>query len=255
MSTPFPLPCPASRLAFISDLHLDSALPHTLARFTEFLRTLPARADALFILGDLFEYWAGDDDAGRGINRAVIAALKQTRDAGVQIYLQHGNRDFLLGQNFAQESGVTLLPETVLLHSAHEPVLLLHGDTLCTDDIAYQTFRTQVRDPHWQQNFLAQPLTQRLAHIDMLRQRSQQEKQTKAMAIMDVNPKAVLRALQEAGCRKMIHGHTHRPATHRWEQDGQHYERWVLSDWEFDHAPTRGNALMVADATWHWEVL
>jgi len=250
-----PLPAATRRLAFISDLHLDSSLPHTLQRFLQFLQALPAQADALFILGDLFEYWAGDDDGERGINRTVIEALRSLAKSGVTVYLQHGNRDFLLGEQFAQHSGVQLLPEAIVLHTAQEKILVLHGDTLCTDDVAYQQFRTQVRTPQWQADFLAQPLPQRLAYIDMLRQHSTQEKQHKPMTIMDVNAAAVNQALQTAGCSKLIHGHTHRPATHRWNAGGQDYERWVLSDWDFDHPPLRGNALMIADGVWHWEAL
>lgn len=252
---PFSLPLPSSvqRLAFISDLHLDETLPKTLTHFIDYLPILSKKVDALFILGDLFEYWAGDDDKERGINSVVIQALVQATQQGLKIYFQHGNRDFLIGTDFAHITGSELLPESVILPIASEKILLLHGDTLCTDDLAYQQFRQQVRNLQWQQNFLMQPLAHRLAQIATLREHSEQEKQTKSMEIMDVNQKAVLSALQDAQCHKMIHGHTHRPATHRWEMDGQHYERWVLSDWNFDTSSPRGNALIIRENEWQLE--
>lgn len=249
------LPANAQRLAFISDLHLDSNLPRTVASFVQFLENLPQHADVLLILGDLFEYWVGDDDIARGSNLIVAKALRQARAKHMLIYLQHGNRDFLLGENFAEISGVELLPEAVILEIADEPVLLLHGDTLCTDDVAYQEFRAQVRSPEWQRNFLAQPLAQRLVQVEALRQRSMQETAGKTSAIMDVNADAVQKALHRAGCHKLIHGHTHRPATHRGSVAGETYERWVLSDWDFDHAPIRGNALMIDPQAWRWQAI
>lgn len=249
------LPPGVKRLAFISDLHLDPSLPRTVAGFVRFLETLPQQADALLILGDLFEYWAGDDDIGRGINLIIVQALRQARHQQLLIYLQHGNRDFLLGENFAEISGVKLLPDAAILNIANEPVLLLHGDTLCTDDSAYQEFRAQVRAAPWQRHFLAQPLPQRLQQIETLRQGSKQATANKPSNIMDVNADAVQKALHAAGCHKLIHGHTHRPATHRGSVNGHTYERWVLSDWDLDHTPARGNALLINEHGWQWQTI
>ena len=249
------LPANAQRLAFISDLHLDQSLPRTMASFVQFLDDLPQHADALLILGDLFEYWAGDDDLGRGSNLTVVQALRRARAKHLLIYLQHGNRDFLLGENFAEVSGVELLPEAVILEIAGDPVLLLHGDTLCTDDSDYQEFRAQVRTPEWQRTFLAQPLEQRLTQVEELRQRSMQATANKPGNIMDVNADTVQKTLHSAGCHKLIHGHTHRTATHRGSVNGEAYERWVLSDWNFDHPPVRGNALMIDAQGWRWQAI
>ncbi len=215
---------------FISDLHLDPARPETTAHFLVFLEQHARRAERLYILGDLFEAWIGDDDdAALGLQ--VVGALRNLTDAGLPVFFLHGNRDFLIGDRFAEASGVRLLPETELIDLYGEAVLLLHGDTLCTDDLEYQAFRAQVRDPLWQTRTLALPLAQRRALASQLRETSRQAMGQKAADIMDVNPAAVERALRARGVRRMIHGHTHRPAVHDWTLDGLSARRAVLGDW------------------------
>lgn len=215
---------------FISDLHLDPRRPAITTLFLDFLERRATKAEALYILGDLFEAWIGDDDDGV-LGRQVAAALKTLSQRGVPVYLLHGNRDFLLGEGFAALSGVRLLPETVVIDLYATPTLILHGDTLCTDDVNYQAFRAQVRSPAWQTRILALPLTQRRAMASQLRAESQQATQQKAADITDINPDAVARALEEHGVRRLIHGHTHRPAIHDWERNGEALQRIVLGDW------------------------
>ncbi|HYG32509.1 MAG TPA: UDP-2,3-diacylglucosamine diphosphatase [Methylophilaceae bacterium] len=217
---------------FISDLHLCSTRPAITRQLTAFLQSIAGKADALYILGDLFEYWAGDDDLDDPRHAEVIAALSALKPAGTQVFFMHGNRDFLLGEAFAAKTGITLLSDPTLLTLYGQRVLLTHGDTLCTDDIAYQAFRQQVREPAWQAGFLAQPLSARKAQIEALRQRSEQEKSQKSESIMDVNADAVHGLLKQYDYPELlIHGHTHRPARHLLEVDGHHCERWVLGDW------------------------
>jgi UDP-2,3-diacylglucosamine hydrolase len=217
---------------FISDLHLCSSRPHITRQFADFLRTSAARADALYILGDLFEYWAGDDDLEDPRHQDIIAGLQALSRGGTPIFLMHGNRDFLLGDAFTRAAGLTLLADPTLLTLHGRRVLLSHGDLLCTDDVEYQAFRRQVRDPVWQQQFLSQPLAARKAQIEALRQRSEQEKSYKLESIMDVNVEAVDAWLRQYDYPDLlIHGHTHRPARHEIDVDGRHCERWVLGDW------------------------
>lgn len=217
---------------FISDLHLCSTRPAITRQFVDFLQSIAGKTDALYILGDLFEYWAGDDDLDDPRHSEVIAALGALQPTGTQVFFMHGNRDFLLGEDFARRTGITLLPDPTLLTLYGKRVLLMHGDTLCTDDVAYQSFRLQVREPGWQTGFLAQPLTARKAQIEALRQRSEQEKSQKSESIMDVNANAVHALLKQYGYPELlIHGHTHRPNRHFLEIDGHACERWVLGDW------------------------
>ena len=199
--------------------------------FFDFLATVAREADALYILGDFFEYWAGDDDIDDPFNRSIIDAISALAATSVKVFLMHGNRDFLIGEKFCAASGVTLLRDPTLIDLNGTRTLLLHGDTLCTDDIEYQQFRRQVRDSKWQQNFLSQPLAQRKAIIEDLRRRSEIEKQTKSMEIMDVTPSSVDALLREHNYPRLIHGHTHRPALHHHTLDGKNCERWVLTDW------------------------
>jgi UDP-2,3-diacylglucosamine hydrolase len=198
--------------------------------FFSFLSDVAAQADALYILGDLFEYWAGDDD-DTPFNRSVIEALGALSARGVALYLMHGNRDFLIAGQFAQATGGVLLPDPVKVDLYGTPTLLLHGDTLCTDDLGYMAFRAKVRTPAYQRQFLAQPLAARKQIIAGLRAENAGEKQLKSEAIMDVAPATVESVFREHGCPRMIHGHTHRPALHRHTIDGRHCERWVLADW------------------------
>jgi UDP-2,3-diacylglucosamine hydrolase len=217
---------------FISDLHLCRSRPAITRQFEGFLRRAAVQAEALYILGDLFEYWAGDDDLHDVHHQDVIAALHDLSRTGTRVFFMHGNRDFLLGEDFAQAAGITMLADPTLITLYGRRVLLSHGDELCTDDVAYQAFRRQVRKPAWQQQFLEQPLAARKAQIEALRQRSEQEKSHKAESIMDVNADAVKALLREYDYPELlIHGHTHRPTCHEIEVDGHRCERWVLGDW------------------------
>lgn len=215
---------------FISDLHLDPQRPAITTLFLDFLKRRAAKAEALYILGDLFEAWIGDDDDAQ-LGREVASALSDLTAQGVAVYLVHGNRDFLLGERFAASSGVQLLPETTVIDLYGTPTLIMHGDTLCTDDVAYQAFRAQVRSPQWQSQLLTRPLAERRQIARQLREGSQQATRQKASEITDVNPDAVVRTMREHGVYRLIHGHTHRPATHELLIDGRPAQRIVLGDW------------------------
>jgi UDP-2,3-diacylglucosamine hydrolase len=215
---------------FISDLHLCPSRPAIAALFRHFLREHAPQADALYILGDLFEYWAGDDDLEDPFNAQICHALRACATT-TPIHLLVGNRDFLIGHDFAAASQITLLEEPTLLRLAGIPTLLTHGDTLCTDDTAYQNFRAVVRTPAWRDEFLSRPLIERKNQIETLRRRSEQEKQTKTAQLMDVNPDAVAAALRQHDYPRLIHGHTHRPGKHIHPIDGHPCERWVLGEW------------------------
>jgi UDP-2,3-diacylglucosamine hydrolase len=199
--------------------------------FFDFLRGPARDAETLYILGDLFEYWAGDDDLGDPFNSSVATALAEFSRSGIPLRFMHGNRDFLLGGEFARACGGLLLDDPYSLDLFGTPTVLMHGDTLCTDDVDYQTFRLQVRNPGWQKGFLALPLEQRKRQIEAVRQTSESEKTRKAPEIMDVNQAAVEDALRKHAYPRLIHGHTHRPARHVHRVDGRTCERWVLSDW------------------------
>jgi UDP-2,3-diacylglucosamine hydrolase len=215
---------------FISDLHLDETRPQIVKLFLRFLADDACGADALYILGDLFESWIGDDDDAALAGR-VAQGLRALRDSGTPVYFMHGNRDFLLGENYAARAGVTLLAEPTVIDLGGERTLLMHGDTLCTDDVEYQKFRTLVRNPQWQQQFLAKPLAERHAFAAQARGESRKQTAMKAAEIMDVNQAAVESAMRAHSVRRLIHGHTHRPATHRFDLDGTSAERIVLGDW------------------------
>lgn len=219
-------------ILFISDLHLNADEPETVERFRHFCRTIAPRAQALYILGDFFEYWAGDDDMSEPFNRSIVEELRQLSAKIPHIYLLHGNRDFLLGVDFAAAAGVTLLPDPSLIDLSGHPTIITHGDALCTDDIAYQQFRIMVRNPQWQAQFLAQPLPVRKGIAEDLRRKSEASKQEKSAAIMDVNADAVSALFRQFPfANDMIHGHTHRPACHQLQVDGRECRRWVLQDW------------------------
>jgi UDP-2,3-diacylglucosamine hydrolase len=220
---------------FVSDLHLDPARPAITALFLQFLRTEAMEADALYILGDLFEAWVGDDVGGEPA-QAVRAALKAVSASGVPVYFQRGNRDFLAGARFAADTGATLLPDPAVVNLYGEPTLLMHGDLLCTGDTAYQAFRAQVRAPAWQAQFLAQPLAAREAFAAKARAASKEHQKDVGSggamdAITDVDADAVAQTLARYGVRRLIHGHTHRPAMHALEAGGRHARRIVLGDW------------------------
>lgn len=217
---------------FISDLHLWHTRASTTDDFIRFVDGIYEDTDALYILGDLFEYWAGDDDLNDPHHLSVVHALERLSRRGVRSYLMHGNRDFLLGETFASAARIEVLQDPCIHELYGHRVLLSHGDALCTDDIAYQQFRSQVRKPEWQSQFLNQPLAARKAQIEALRMRSEQEKSIKPEDIMDVNPQAVEALLRDHGYPGiLIHGHTHRPASHHLEMDGHEIQRWVLGDW------------------------
>lgn len=217
---------------FISDLHLCDSRPHITTAFIQFLEQIASKAQALYILGDLFEYWAGDDAIELGTHKPVIDALKQLSTSGVAIFLIHGNRDFLLAEGFSKATGVSILPDPSLINLYGKRVLLSHGDAQCTDDVAYQQFKAEVRSTKWQKQFLGQPLAKRIAYIEQLRSKSEQEKSTKSMQIMDVNATAVESLLAQYHFPAIfIHGHTHRPNQHLHAIAGHKCARWVLGDW------------------------
>jgi UDP-2,3-diacylglucosamine hydrolase len=215
---------------FISDLHLDDARPHIVDAFEDLLATQASQAQALYILGDLFESHIGDDDDAP-LNARVARATRGVRDAGVPVHFMHGNRDFLLGSDYAERAGMTLLADPTVIELSGDRVLLMHGDTLCTDDVEYQKFRALVRDPAWQRTFLAKPLAGRRAFAAQARGESRKHTASAKPEIMDVNQSAVEAAMRAHGVRRLIHGHTHRPATHYFDMDGRKAERIVLGDW------------------------
>lgn len=219
--------------AFISDLHLAAGRPGPLALFERLLAALPGRCERLYVLGDLFEYWVGDDD-DTPPNPAVIAALAELSARGVELAVLHGNRDFLIGERFAGHTGAALLPDPVVVDLYGEPTLLMHGDLLCTGDLDYQRLRATVRSPQWQQQALSQPLTARRALAERMRQGSRDAMQAKAETIMDVEQAAVVAALRAHGVTRLIHGHTHRPGVHEFPLDGARARRTVLGDWYED---------------------
>ena len=226
---------------FISDLHLQEAHPRTSEGFFAFLATRAVHAQQLYLLGDLFEYWAGDDDLITPFNAAVAEGLRAVSDAGVAVFWIPGNRDFLVGAGFAHAAGLTLLDEPHVATIAGTRIALVHGDAECTEDTAYMAFRQQVRHPAWQQQFLAMPLQERKAIVARLREGSREAHAEKSMAIMDVTPAAIAALHARTGSDILIHGHTHRPALHI---DGVR-RRYVLPDWELDAEPPRGGWIAI----------
>jgi len=219
-----------SKHLFISDLHLAPERPDIIQLFITFLKDQAANAESLYILGDLVEYWLGDDDNAEGLTEA-FDCMKQLSDNGLAIYLMHGNRDFLMGEAFATRTGCKLIHEPFIAEFDKTPVLLMHGDILCTDDVRYQELRIMLRNPAWQADFLSKPLAEREQMAIALRKQSQEETQTKAADIMDVNEAAVNQAFIDSDVTLMIHGHTHRPAVHELEVNGSTVKRIVLGDW------------------------
>ncbi|MGC3874842.1 UDP-2,3-diacylglucosamine diphosphatase [Halomonas sp. GXIMD04776] len=219
----------------ISDLHLHAGVPDIAAGFLGYLQRQAREADALYILGDFFEAWVGDDYQVQGEFEApIIKALKQLSDDGTRLYFMHGNRDFLVGEGFAQASGATILPDPYLLELDGERMLLMHGDSLCTRDEEYMKFRAMTRDPEWQRQILALPVQERLELARNLRSQSGEANSNKAQDIMDVTPEEVVKTMQEHQVRILIHGHTHRPDVHELEVDGEAAQRFVLGDWRAD---------------------
>lgn len=231
-------------VGFISDLHLSPELPHTVAAFEALLQAPPT--DALFILGDLFEAWIGDDMLDLDFEARCADALRRA-SAQTPIHVMRGNRDFLLGQRFFAETGCTELPDPVVLHGFSESVLVSHGDELCQADIAYQRFRAEVRQASWQAAFLSRPLVERQGIADQMRAASQAHQRggmaQDAVTWADVDPELAVTWLTRADARLLLHGHTHRPQS---QQMPAGWCRHVLSDWDLDHAPTPRAELM------HW---
>ena len=227
-------------ILFISDLHLSPRSPGATALFRQFLAGRARQADELYILGDLFEAWIGDDDLDEPYHAAIVAALRAASDNGLRISLLHGNRDFLLGAGFAEAAGVRLIADPYILSTAEWQFVLSHGDALCLDDAAYMAFRAQVRDPQWQAALLAKPLVERRAIAAHMREVSEASQRGKADPYTDLQPAATEDFLRAHGYATFIHGHTHQPAMHDHIVDGIHVERWVLADWHED----RGECLV-----------
>ena len=221
-----------SHSLFISDLHLSQDHPRSAALFLRFAADIAPKAEAMYILGDLFEYWAGDDDLHDPFHQRITHALRALDAQGTRIFIMHGNRDFLMDEELGSASHASLLDDPTLLDLYGTPTLLTHGDALCTDDTEYQRFRDQVRNGDWQTRFLAQPLAQRKAQIEQMRMQSESQKSSKKMELMDVNDDAVDELLRQHHYPRLIHGHTHRPAKHLHHPDGHTCERWVLGDWD-----------------------
>ena len=215
---------------FIADLHLSEHEPAITAGFLRFLQEQAIHANALYILGDFFDFWIGDDDPNP-LHQRIAQALMALKNAGVPCYFIHGNRDFLIGSRFAKESGMTLLPQEKVLEIEQHRILILHGDTLCTDDDAYQRYRNTVHNKFIPRLFLLLPLTILLRIAKKMRSRSQSSNQYKSEAIMDVNAQAVINTFKQFNTQWMIHGHTHRPAIHTVDIDGKPHYRGVLGAW------------------------
>jgi len=217
-------------LLFISDLHLATERPEIIELFVKFINTDARNADALYILGDLFEVWLGDDYCEPGLEPA-INALKNFSESGIPLFVIHGNRDFLMGTGFENMTGCKLLPDPSTIQLGETLTLISHGDELCIDDTEYMAFRQMVRDPQWQNTFLSKPIEDRIAFAKQARSESISKTQQKAMDIMDVNQNAVEQLMTKHKVELLIHGHTHRPNTHHFEVNGKTLTRIVLGDW------------------------
>ncbi len=218
-------------ILFISDLHLGLEKPDITRRFLHFLKTRANTADSLYILGDLFDAWIGDDDPTPP-NNQIRKHLKELVQSGVSVFLQPGNRDFLLGQKFCKDTGVVLLDDYVVIDLFGTPTLLTHGDLLCTDDLAYQEFREKSHTDAWKSNVLSKPLLLRLLVARWYRIRSYFHKRKKSTDIMDVNPSTVIEKMSKYNCERLIHGHTHRPAIHDFSIGNISAQRYVLAAWD-----------------------
>ncbi len=227
---------------FIADLHLTPRQPLLARKFYHFLDRKAGRASRLYILGDLFDAWIGDDDSSRFSN-AVRQSLRQASSRGLEIFFQPGNRDFLLGSDFCRQTGVQLLPDFQVIDLFGMPTLITHGDLLCTDDVVYQRFRVRSHTPEWRQQVLARPLWQRRLAVRWYRLRSFWHKRGQSETIMDVNQQEVINIMRHYQVIRLIHGHTHRSAAHRLTIDGQAAERIVLADWR----GRSGHCLSISD--------
>ncbi len=220
---------------FISDLHLTIERPEVTRKFIQFLKTRAIQAQALYILGDLFDTWIGDDDFSPPIN-SVKKQLYALTTQGIPVFYIHGNRDFLIGQRFSSQTGVKLLDEYSVIDLYGTKTLLTHGDLLCTDDLPYQAFRLKSHSPEWQENVLSKPLIFRLLYARWYRLRSYLHKRKKSQDIMDVNQDTVKQVMRQHHVNRLIHGHTHRPAVHDLLIEGQAAQRFVLAEWKKDSA-------------------
>ena len=216
---------------FISDLHLEESRPDITEAFLGFLDGKASGVDQLYILGDFFEAWIGDDER-TPLQEQIATALRKLRDSGTRIFLMHGNRDFLIGQDFCDRAGATLLDDPTVIDLYGTPTLLMHGDSLCTADVEYQKFRANMRNPQWQQMILQRPLKDRQQMARQLREISMAKNQGKEEFIMDVTPEEVVKDMEAHGVQRMIHGHTHRPAVHELIANGLPAKRIVLGDWD-----------------------
>jgi len=214
---------------FVSDIHLCESRPSISDAFLNFLNKITNQVDALYILGDLFEYWIGDDSKQ---HENVIGAIKALTDRHIKVFLMHGNRDFLIGPVFEKKTGALLLKDLTLIKIYGRKILLSHGDSLCTDDIEYQSFKNKVRNESWKNEFLKKPLTERIHIANEFRKQSELNKKNKSEEIMDANPEEVNRILTQFNYPDLfIHGHTHRPNYHSINLDGHQMQRVVLGDW------------------------
>jgi len=216
---------------FISDLHLTEERPEANERFIELLEGKARGADVLYILGDFFEYWIGDDDLEASFNAVVAGLLADLARRGVPVYLMHGNRDFLIGERFCAATGAKLLADPSVHEIQGVRTLLMHGDTLCTDDVDYQNWRRIARSEAWQREFLSKSLPERRRAIVGMREQGKEAVRAKPAEIMDVNDAAVAEAMRAHAVTRLVHGHTHRPGRHALTIDGRPAERWVLPDW------------------------
>lgn len=230
---------------FIADLHLQSTQPNRFTTCLTFLSEQASQAEALYILGDLFEMWVGDDDT---TYQPILTALRNLTYHNIPVFVLRGNRDFLLGANFEANTGCRLLADATVINLYGEPTLLMHGDTLCTKDTVYQTFRQQVRDPQWQRQFLAQPLTQRYHLAQQAREQSQLHTQTLTDELTDATMTAVEAEITKHQVRHLIHGHTHKPALQQWTLANQTVYRWVLGAWD-----DQGGIILRCSPT-HWQL-
>ena len=214
---------------FISDLHLDNKRPEIISYFVNFMNNLEKDVQSIYILGDFLEYWVGDDDPAIGLEE-VFKVLKKKSDY-INIYFMHGNRDFMISKNFCSSLGVILLDDPTIININNKKILLMHGDTLCTEDVKYQDFRKTVRSKEWQKEMLSKPLKERLALAESLRMKSAAATEIKDDFIMDVNQKEVIKVFEKNDINMIIHGHTHRPNIHKVTHNNKSYERVVLGDW------------------------
>ncbi len=228
-------------IAFISDLHISAERPSSITLFADFMEKSGCQLESIYILGDLFDYWIGDDASSALGFDLVEQALKHTTDSGTAVYFIAGNRDFLVGQDFADRTGVVLLQDMTVLEIENQRVMIAHGDRFCTDDSSYQAAREQFLDPAWQKAFLEKPIEQRKAIAVDLRAQSEQSKQHKPEQLMDVNPQEIQRVIEEYDLDLLIHGHTHRPYVHQLEYNGKACRRYVLGEWTKDRSVMYGN--------------